>query len=229
MNKFIWPDFENFTSYKNETEISDKKSYEKTTINPKQMLLNELKNKYVHLAENDFIFDQEFSKDFQGYSKNLVFSKGNIDAKIVVVGEAPGAEEDKLLQPFVGQSGKLLMYFLKQAGYTLQNLYFTNVVPFRPPSNRTPLTSEIMKMKYLLHEHIKIIDPILILCAGSIAAKAFEIPTGISQASGNLFNTTFGKVFCVYHPAYILRAQNKKKEFWKSFLKMDQMFSALVL
>jgi len=109
------------------------------------------KNRELSKLKNSIL---KFNKDFPG--KNLVFSDGNKDAKVMIIGEAPGTTEDKLQKPFVGRAGKLLDDLLKHINLDRTKVYITNVLNFRPDKNRKPKIDEIIKFKKTLFKHIKI-------------------------------------------------------------------------
>ena len=124
-------------------------------------------------------------ESFEGISlkntaTNLVFSDGNPDAKIMIVGEAPGKEEDKIGVPFVGQAGQLLDRMLKSIGLSRDQTYITNIIPWRPPGNRTPSQEEISLLKPFILKHIQLKKPEIILALGGVSAKAIlDVQTGI--------------------------------------------------
>jgi uracil-DNA glycosylase len=131
----------------------------KKILMDKNLELSKLKNSIL-----------KFNKDFPG--KNLVFSDGNKDAKVMIIGEAPGRTEDKLQKPFVGRAGKLLDSLLESIHLDRSKVYITNVVNYRPDKNRKPTPEEINEFKKLLFKHIEIISPKCILLLGATAATA---------------------------------------------------------
>ena len=142
---------------------------------------------------------------------HVVFGRGNPDAKLLLIGEAPGKDEDLQGQPFVGRSGKLLSKALESLGVDENDIYITNIVKCRPPLNRAPLPSEsAICTKILLQEQIKIISPSVICSLGACATNFFlENSKGISKTRGTLQNYRSIKLIPTYHPAYILRNQKK--------------------
>lgn len=142
-------------------------------------------------------------------SNHKVFGEGTADAKIMLIGEAPGAEEDRLKRPFVGRSGKLLEKLLLRLGITRPEVFITNIVKCRPPNNRTPLPHEISaEAKKMLKDEILIIKPRVICTLGSTATRLF-VPENIpmSQLHGKPIEFPAAHVIVIptYHPAYILR------------------------
>ena len=165
--------------------------------------LNKLKKKILLLNKN-------FPK------KNLVFSDGNKNGKIMIVGEAPGKNEDKHKVPFVGRAGKVLDKLLFSISLNRQQVYITNVINYRPDKNRKPNLLEINLFKKYLFQHIEIIKPKLILLLGSTAAEAvlgYQGPLNIITGKffeKKIINITV-KIMTIYHPAYLLRQPNKIK------------------
>ena len=156
----------------------------------------------------------KLNKNFPG--KNLVFSDGNKDAKVMIVGEAPGRTENKLQKPFVGRAGKLLDCILESINLNRSKVYITNVVNFRPDKNRKPTAEEINQFKKLLFRHIEIISPKCILLLGATAATAVLNHTGpLSVVRGRwknikIINSNFD-ILTTFHPAFLLRQANKIK------------------
>ena len=151
----------------------------------------------------------------------LVFSDGNPKSKVMLIGEAPGAEEDRQGRPFCGASGKLLDKMLNAINLNRESVYITNVIPWRPPGNRTPSDDEIKIMKPFLIKHIEIVMPKILVAVGGSAAKAvLNIDGGILRHRGTWkeFKLSSGKtipIISTLHPAYLLRAPNQKKLAWE--------------
>jgi DNA polymerase len=170
----------------------------------------------------------KFNKNFPG--KNLVFSDGNKDAKIMIVGEAPGRTEDKLQKPFVGRAGKLLDSLLESINLNRSKVYITNVVNYRPDKNRKPTTKEINEFKKLLFEHIEIISPKCILLLGATAASAVLNHIGpLRVVRGKWKNVKIIKsyfdIITTFHPAFLLRKLDKKRIVLKDLLKLEKMLN----
>jgi DNA polymerase len=148
---------------------------------------------------------------------HVVFGEGNADAKIMVVGEGPGQDEDRQGRPFVGRSGKLLTQTFSNVGISRVNVYITNVVKCRPPNNRTPLPLESTTCKnLLLFNQIKIINPSIIITLGAIALQAFAgEKASISQVRGKIITINNICIIPTYHPAYILRNPKELPNFTK--------------
>ena len=168
----------------------------------------------------------KFNKNFPG--KNLVFSDGNKDAKVMIVGEAPGRTEDKLQKPFVGRAGKLLDNLLQSINLDRSKVYITNVVNYRPDKNRKPTLKEINEFKKLLFKHIEIISPKCILLLGVTAASAVLNHIGpLSEVRGKWKNVKIIKsyfdILTTFHPAFLLRQPKKKKIAFEDFLKLKKL------
>ena len=137
----------------------------------------------------------------------VVFGEGNSDARLMLVGEGPGQEEDRQNRPFIGRSGKLLTQALSNLGIKREDIYITNVVKCRPPNNRNPLPLESTTCKnLLLFNQIKIINPTTIVTLGSIALQAFQKgKVSITRMRGTIITINNISLIPTYHPAYILR------------------------
>ncbi|HXQ64127.1 MAG TPA: uracil-DNA glycosylase, partial [Steroidobacteraceae bacterium] len=149
---------------------------------------------------------------------NTVFGVGDPEARWLVIGEAPGAEEDRQGQPFVGRAGQLLNSMLRAVGLARDQVFIANVLKCRPPGNRDPLPEEVRCCMPYLHRQIALIKPRLILCVGRIAAQnLLGTDTPIGKLRGRIhalepFNTP---VIVTYHPAYLLRSPGEKRKVWE--------------
>jgi DNA polymerase len=166
----------------------------------------------------------KFNKNFPG--KNLVFSDGNKDAKVMIVGEAPGRTEDKLQKPFVGRAGKLLDSLLVSINLNRSKVYITNVLNYRPDKNRKPTTEEINEFKKLLFKHIEIINPKCILLLGATAASAVLNHIGpLSEVRGKWRNikiiNSYFDILTTFHPAFLLRQPIQKKFSLRDFYQLS--------
>ena len=139
---------------------------------------------------------------------NVVFAGGTPNRKLVLIGEAPGADEDKQGQPFVGRSGQLLDKILASVGfYRDKNIYIINTVKCRPPDNRNPLPEELKACRGYLEAQLDILRPKIILLCGKVALNSFlpDAP-GISKVRGRFFDGPFNsRMMPIFHPAYLLR------------------------
>ena len=150
---------------------------------------------------------------------NLVFGDGNISAKIMIIGEGPGAQEDKEGKPFVGRAGKLLDKMLESIHLNRTKVYISNVVNYRPPANRRPTEEEIVRYLPYLKNHIEIMNPKILILLGSTALNAIiGNVTVISKARGKWIQKEIGTVkpwiIASFHPAFLMRQPEQKKLAW---------------
>lgn len=162
-------------------------------------------------------------------SKNLVFADGNPASSIMLVGEAPGEDEDRQGLPFVGVSGKLLDRMLGCIGLDRTNTYISNIVPWRPPGNRNPTDSEVAVCLPFTERHIAIVKPKYLILLGAVAVKSLlKIKDGITKVRGKPFTYTYVDIdsgqevtipcFPMFHPAYLLRQASQKRLAWNDLL-----------
>ena len=187
--------------YKNNSNLSIK--------SPKRKKLQELKKAILNIK------NCELKKN----SNNIVFSDGNPNAKIMVVGEGPGANEDLEGVPFVGKTGELLDKMLLSINLDRNNVYITNVVNYRPPGNRSPNEEEVTRYLPYLTKHIEIINPkILILLGGTALNTVIDGDQIISDIRGKWIEKKIGKcstsVIVSFHPAFLMRQPNQKVMSW---------------
>ncbi|HEX2867204.1 MAG TPA: uracil-DNA glycosylase [Ignavibacteriales bacterium] len=201
-------------------------------------------------GEGEGNMESEFSKDGFKYSKNLselrdfmlechkcplektrtnlVFGSGNPKAKVMVIGEAPGAEEDLQAKPFVGRAGKLLTDILAAIKFSREEVYITNILKCRPPGNRNPLPSEMEVCIPYLHRQIEIIKPKLILCLGLISASGLlNLKLSLGKMRGNVYEFGKAKVMVTYHPAALLRNPEWKRAAWEDVQKFRKLYDEM--
>lgn len=146
----------------------------------------------------------------------IVFGVGNPRARLVFVGEGPGADEDAQGEPFVGRAGKLLTQMIEAMGLKRDEVYICNVVKCRPPENRTPEPDEIETCSPYLLRQLDVIKPQVIVCLGAVAAKALlGVNTSMSKLRQQWFEFRSAKLLATYHPAYCLRNPPSKADVWK--------------
>ena len=165
-------------------------------------------------------------------ASNLVFSDGNPDARIMLIGEAPGRDEDRMGLPFVGESGQLLDKMLASVGFGRNDVYITNALPWRPPGNRTPSSEEIKMLWPFLNRHIELKAPDIIVALGGSSAKLLlETTTGILKLRGTVTERSFGgrtiPILATLHPAYLLRAPIQKRASYKDLLQLRDLADKL--
>ncbi len=169
--------------------------------------------------------DKNISKvcDLNNSINKIVVSRGNPFAKLMIIGEAPGAKEEEIGEPFVGRSGKLLDKLLQNAGIDInQDVYFCNVVKCRPPKNRRPTKIEIQENLPWLYQQIKLVNPSLIVLVGATALEAIlKITSRISILRGEWIDWEGKLVMPVFHPSYLLRNPSKEEGKPMSLTKSD--------
>jgi uracil-DNA glycosylase family 4 len=144
-----------------------------------------------------------------------VFGVGNRSARLMVVGEAPGAEEDRQGEPFVGRAGLLLNAMLRAAGFERRDVFIANVLKCRPPHNRDPSDEEAGRCLPYLRRQIELVDPDVILCVGRIAAqRLLGTDQPIGRLRGRVHDLGGVPVVATYHPAYLLRSPGEKRKSW---------------
>ena len=164
-------------------------------------------------------------------ARQLVFADGQPNARVMIVGEAPGRDEDIQGKPFVGRAGQLLDVMFGHIGLSRETpdreraLYITNVLPWRPPQNRDPRPDEMAMMLPFLNRHVELIDPDVIVAMGNHACQALLGRRGITRLRGT-WNEAFGKpVLPMFHPAYLLRTNEAKREAWADLLSLKARLS----
>ncbi len=160
--------------------------------------------------------------------RGVVFGEGNENSDLMFVGEAPGAEEDRLGRPFVGAAGKLLDRILSAAGIKREDVYITNVAKCRPPGNRLPKKEEAEACFPYLVRQIEIIQPRLIVCLGTLATQfLIHREAKVTAVRGQIFEKGGIKIIPTYHPAALLRDPSKKKAVWEDFKKIVELLKEI--
>ena len=155
---------------------------------------------------------------------NVVFARGNPSAEIVVVGEAPGEEEDKTGLPFVGRAGRLLDLMLMAVGYPKDSVYICNTLKCRPPGNRNPLPDELAACNGFLRGQLDIIAPKVLLAVGKFAAQTLlQSEESIGRLRGHVHTYEGRPVVVTYHPAYLLRSPHAARTAWADFQLLRQV------
>jgi uracil-DNA glycosylase len=145
-----------------------------------------------------------------------VFGVGNPNARLCFLGEAPGADEDRLGEPFVGRAGQLLTKIIEACKMTRDDVYILNMIKCRPPGNRNPLPAELGNCREYLERQFDLIQPEFICCLGAVAAQnLLKTTVSIGKLRGKLHQYRDAKVVCTYHPAFLLRSPSFKKETWE--------------
>ncbi|HDZ40823.1 MAG TPA: uracil-DNA glycosylase [Bacteroidetes bacterium] len=161
---------------------------------------------------------------------HVIFGEGNIKAPILVIGEAPGHDEDMIGRPFVGKSGQLLDKIHAACGFTReQHVYISNIVKCRPPGNRVPTDEETRTCVPYLFKQIELIDPLILMPLGASALRVFfGKEYRITQVRGNWLNWYNRLVMPVYHPAALLRNPHLKRDTWEDYKKIVRKYRELI-
>jgi len=160
-------------------------------------------------------------------ARNLVFCDGQAGARVMIIGEAPGRDEDLQGKPFVGRAGQLLDRMLAAIDLSRdKNVYITNVLPWRPPQNRDPLPVEIAMMTPFLRRHVELAQPEVLILMGNISCQAVLGKRGITRLRGN-WSDAWGKpALPMFHPAYLLRQPAMKRHAWADLLEIRSRLGA---
>jgi DNA polymerase len=164
-----------------------------------------------------------------------VFADGNPAASLMLIGEAPGAEEDRLGKPFVGRSGQLLDRMLAAIGVDRRsNAYITNVLFWRPPGNRKPTPAEIATCLPFVLRHVALVRPaVIMLCGGTATSAMLGLSEGITRLRGRWFDLAIPGLeqpvatIATYHPSFLLRSPERKREAWRDLLSVQEKVNAL--
>lgn len=191
----------------------EKEEWEKTdSLEKLETIINKCTNCRLHEGRNKF-----------------VFGSGNPDADVMVIGEGPGAEEDKQGLPFVGRAGQLLTDVLKAIKFSRNEVYIANIVKCRPPGNRTPLPDEMDTCLPYLKKQIELIKPKVILCLGLTAAKGLlKKRESLTNLRGKVFEFENIKVMVTYHTAALLRNPHWKRGCWEDVQKFRKLYDSLI-
>lgn len=159
-------------------------------------------------------------------AKQVVFGKGSYNAPVMLVGEAPGADEDEQGIPFVGKAGQLLDKILAAAG--ISDVYIANVVKCRPPENRLPTREEVEACWPYLVRQIELLKPRIIVCLGALATQQLVHPQAkITMVHGKIYTKGGIKIVPTFHPAALLRDPSKKKPCWNDFKVIRAIYDSL--
>jgi len=172
--------------------------------------------------------------ELKSSATKLVFSDGDNQSQIMIIGEGPGQKEDEVGKPFVGDAGMLLNKMLKAINIERSKVYITNVVNYRPPNNRKPEPAEVSRYSNFLRKHISIIDPKILILMGSTAMESlFGSKIKITKERGNwkdiIINNKTYLCMITFHPAYLLRQPEQKKYSWADLKEIKKKIDELNL
>jgi DNA polymerase len=159
-----------------------------------------------------------------------VFGVGNPHARWMFIGEAPGAEEDRQGEPFVGRAGQLLTAMIRALGMQREDVFIANVLKCRPPGNRDPRPAEAASCRAFLERQVALVDPTLVVAVGRIAAQdllATETPIAKLRGKVHSFGAKGWPLIVTYHPAYLLRSPSEKRKAWQDLVYARQLFARL--
>ena len=184
-------------------------------------------NKKENLAELEREINSIEDCNLKDNSKNIVLGDGNIDSSIMLIGEAPGVEEDKVGLTFMGESGNLLKKMLLAINIKKENIYSTYAVNFRPPEDQKPSSAEIKRYSQFLQKHISIIKPKIIILMGTTAMESLTgLNSKISTERGKWKDVIVGNtnynIMITFNPSYLLRVPENKKHSWNDLKKIRQ-------
>jgi len=166
-------------------------------------------------------------------ARSTVFADGNPAARVMIIGEAPGREEDQQGKPFVGRAGQLLDRMLaaidmdRASEDAAQAVYITNILPWRPPQNRDPNPAEIAMLMPFVQRHVDLVAPDLIVLMGNISCLALLGRKGITRLRGNWQDVLGRPALPMFHPAYLLRTPHAKREAWADLLALQARLRGL--
>lgn len=166
--------------------------------------------------------------DLKKGARNTVFCDGDPAARLMIIGEAPGRDEDREGRPFVGRAGQLLDKMLAAIGMDRKSsnpgdaVYISNILPWRPPQNRDPEPEEIAMMMPFVARHVALAKPDVIVCMGNISCQGILGRRGITRMRGNWASAFDTPVMPMFHPAYLLRNPAKKREAWQDLLAIQE-------
>ncbi len=205
-------------------DIRREKKVSKTSFNKKEETPKEMKVINAGVAKDSFQLLSELRMEIGDCSrcklhsgrKNIVFGVGNPQADLMFIGEGPGVDEDIQGLPFVGRAGQLLTRIIKAIDLDREDVYIANIIKCRPPGNRSPQPDEIETCVPFLFRQIEIIEPKIIVALGSFAAqRILNTKLPITSLRGRFMKYKNMQVMPTFHPAYLLRNMNKKREVWE--------------
>ena len=187
-------------------------------------IINKMEEKEEIFKELDREIQDCKKCDLYKNRKQAVLGEGNLNAKLMFIGEAPGADEDRLGRPFVGRAGKLLTKLIEASGHKREEFYISNVCKCRPPNNRTPTPWEMEACFPYLKKQIEVINPKVLCLLGATAARAFlGRNVAITKERGSVINWENRLLYLTYHPAYVLRNPNAEITLFEDIKKAIEL------
>lgn len=209
---------ENLTQYYKELNLFNIEAKNVDDIDIKQSKLEKLYREYNECPRC------RLSKS----RSSIVFGEGSVNAKLMFIGEAPGRDEDLQGKPFIGKAGQLLTKIISSISLSRDDVYITNVVKCRPPGNRDPKEDEISTCSDILASQIDIIRPKIICSLGNFASRTLlNTETPISRLRGRFYLYQGIKLMPTYHPAFLLRNPEMKRDVWHDVQKIQELYSEL--
>ena len=157
---------------------------------------------------------------------SVVFGAGNPKADLMFVGEAPGRDEDREGIPFVGQAGQLLTRIIAAIGLTREDVYIANVIKCRPPNNRNPELDEIQTCEPFLFRQVDVIEPKVVVALGAFAIRTLlHTDQAVSRVRGQIFDYRGAKLIPTFHPAFLLRSPDRKRDVWEDMKKVRTLLA----
>lgn len=203
------------------------KQSEVVTVNHEQLHANDLES-LTSLSELEQLAIKCKRCGLRDTCSQIVFGEGNANACVMLVGEAPGAQEDMVGRPFVGTAGRLLDNILKVVGFSRETVYITNIVKCRPVGNRIPTTAEASTCLPILSSQIRIISPRIIVCLGALATRTLISQSSrITRCRGQWVEKDGVLYMPTYHPAALLRDPAKKRPVWEDFKAIRTKFDTI--
>jgi uracil-DNA glycosylase family 4 len=169
--------------------------------------------------------------DLHASRTNAVFGVGDPHARLMVIGEAPGAEEDRQGEPFVGRAGKLLDAMLLAIGFQREQVFIANILKCRPPGNRDPRPEEVLQCQPYLRRQIELVNPAVILAVGRVAAQNLldtDKPMKNMRGQDYTYADTGIPVVVTYHPAYLLRSPMEKRKAWQDLQRARRIYQEAI-
>jgi uracil-DNA glycosylase len=213
------------------------------SMKKKNVVVKETSENKISVAENLFLEDFQKAESLDELNSKIcncqncalgktrtkfVFGVGNPNADAMLIGEAPGHDEDLQGEPFVGRAGKLLNDILKAVNFKREDVYIANILKCRPPNNRDPLPVEMETCIPYLHKQIDLIQPKIILCLGRVAANGLlDKKLSLGQLRENNYDFNGIRVMATYHPAALLRNPNWKRGCWEDVQKFRKLYDEL--